>query len=555
MELIHLTQMKVNWVLNDLTAFLGEAANLSSIAFDVETTVTEDHTLRLMQFGLPTKKQYLFTPEYLPKLRHFLEQNTLIAHNAIFEIGVMAANGVYPKKWIDTMLIEQIILGGDPNHEGAGLAKVMHRYFDIEMDKTMQTAFGNSIMTKAHYNYAAGDVAYLHDIVNMQKKNSLYNAAVVELETTYLNVVAEMHQTGFKVDVNGWQEVINSLEDELKDAETQLNSYALNINWNSPKQKLLVLDYYKVPVTSTSKVALLKYSHIPLVRDLLSYAEINSKVTKQGKKFIDKVKDGIIRTDYKQILNTGRSSSRNVNLQNIPKPYRKYFSPSTPGNVFVSADYSQQELVILGFAAGEQSWIDAAANSEDLHSFCARALYPSFDDLGEEEQKVNRKKIKAINFSLAYGTGLKALANNLKMPYNDTFKLVVKYYKAFPKIETYLANQSINAKKDAITTTLPPFSRKRILHQEQPNSMGRKGKNTPIQGSAADMVKLACNLLAAKKLPLKFTHVIHDEILVECKPEHAQEIEGALIGCMEAAGDVICPSGLIHVDSNISNHW
>ncbi len=539
-----------------MTTFLEEVAIQSTVAFDVETTVTEDRTLKLLQFGLNTGKQYLFTPEYLPKLKQFLEQNTLIAHNAIFEMGVLAKHGIFPKKWIDTMLNEQIILGGDPKHEGASLAKTLHRYLGIEMDKTMQTAFGNSIMTKAHYNYAAGDVAYLHELVKLQKKNPLYNGEVVDLESNYLNVVGEMHRTGFKVDVDGWQKVVADLENDLTTATEKLNTYALNINWNSPKQKLLVLKYYNVPVTSTGKNILLRYKNVPLVRDMLSYAEINSKTTKLGKKFLSKVGENcIIRTDYKQILNTGRSSSRNVNLQNIPKGYRKYFSPSTPGNVFVSADYSQQELVILGFAAGEQSWIDAAGKGEDLHSFCARALYPSFDEMSEEEQKENRKKIKAINFSLAYGTGLKALAENLKMPYNDTFKLVVKYYRTFPKIEEYLTSRSLEAKDSGVTFTLAPYKRKRLLMNEAANSMGRKGKNTPIQGSAADMVKLACNLLAERNLPMKFTHVIHDEILVECEPKFAQEMEANLIECMEAAGDVICPSGLIHVDSNISEHW
>lgn len=548
--------MKLNWKLNsDVTAFIKRAATSNKVAFDVETDTTDDKNLKLMQFGLDNGEQYLFTPDHLPNLKQFLEQTPLIAHNAIFEISVLAKFGIYPERWTDTMLNERIILGGDPNHIGASLDKCMERYLGIEMSKTMQTAFGQEILTKAHYNYAAGDVAHLHDLLQKQEAHPDYNYGVVELEHCYLNVVAEMSRTGMRVDVEGWQKVVTDLEAERAIVLTTLDKYKADVNWNSSRQKLIALQEHGLRISSTGKDILVKYAEIPIVRDLLKYNDVNSRITKLGKKFLMAVKDGKIHTSYNQILNTGRTSSRSVNLQNIPKSYRHHFSPSVPGNVFVAADYSQQELIILGFAAGEESWIDAARNREDLHSFCAKSLWPGFDDMSDEQKKESRTKIKAINFSLAYGTGLRALAKQLKMPYNATFELVNHYFREFPKVEAHLRKSSLFAKETGCSYTLAPFKRKRIIGRGQHSSIGRKGKNSPIQGSAADMMKAACVDLHLKELPINLVHNVHDEILVECDPKDAEMVKAELIRSMEDAGDEICPDGLIHCEATVSSVW
>lgn len=549
--------MKNNWKLNsNVTAFVEEAATSSLVAFDVETDTTNEKNLKLLQFGLDNGKQYLFTPDYLPKLQQFLEQSTLIAHNAIFEISVMAANGVYPKNWIDTMLVEQIILGGDPQYVGAALSKTLDRYFGIQMSKDLQTTFGNSILTHEQYDYAAMDVAWLHELYQEQQKSPLFNKEVVDLEHKFLNAVAEMHLTGFKVDVEGWQKVISELEDDRDKIKTKLDSYAKDVNWGSPAQKLNVLQSYGVPVSSTGKDILLRHAKIPLVADLLAFSEINATITKLGAKFLEKVgEDGIIRTNYRQIINTGRMSSRAVNLQNITKAWRKYFSPSTKGNVFVSADYSQVELRLIGFAAGEQSWIDASVNNEDLHKMCAKILFPEFDTYTPEKQKAERTKVKAINFSLSYGVGIKSLSESLKMPFRDTAVLVATYYRKFPNIEQYLTEQSLFAKEFGYTLTLPPFLRRRNLPVARPSKISRLGKNTTPQGSSADIMKLACVMLMEKNLPIKIVHTVHDAIVVETKPEFAEMVEKELVEAMEEAGDQVCDKGLIRVESEIKEVW
>ncbi len=549
--------MKTNWTLNSKpAAFFDDAADYHIIAFDVETDTTKDKNLKLLQFGLPNGKQYLFTPEYLPKLKQFLELKTLIAHNAIFEITVLSKYGVWPKKWIDTMLIEQVILGGDPQWKGVGLSKLMLRYFDIEMNKELQTTFGNSILTSEQYDYAAGDVAYLHELVAIQKQSPFYNKEVIDLEHKFLNVVAEMHLTGFKVDVEGWQKVITEMEIQREVALKKLDAYAKNVNWNSTKQKLEVLLANKVPVSNTAKGTLQKFSNMPLVRDLLAYNEINTMLTKLGAGFLSKINDNdIIQTNFKQMVQTGRMSSRAVNLQNITKDWRKYFTPSTKGNVFVSADYSQIELRLIGFAAGEQSWIDASIANDDLHKMCARILFPEFDAYTPEKQKEHRTKVKAINFSLSYGTGLKSLSKALGVSFREAGILVAKYYRSFPKIEAYLTAQSQFAKANKYTLTLPPYNRKRILPKAKPSKISRLGKNTTPQGTSADILKLACNKLYDMSLPIKITHVVHDAIIVETAPNKAQEIQKNLVACMEGAGDVICDKGLIRVDAEITNTW
>lgn len=539
----------------DVGEFLREAEGYDIVAFDTETDMQQDNHLVLLQFGLPNGKQYLFDHTFVSKLAGYIQHTTLIAHNAAFDGGVLSKYGIQPKRWIDTMLIEQVMLAGDPHYEGAGLAKVLKRYFDIDMDKAAQTTFSRRGFSGHQLEYAALDVAHMHRLYEAQCSRKLYNEAVVDLELRYLPVVIEMQQTGMRVNVANWQQVIGEIEDKYDQALVRLSAYA-QINWKSPRQVLPILRKHGVNIDTTKEDALLKCDQVPIVSDLLQFKQLTSQLSKLGTKFLEHVTDGgTIHTNYRQIIATGRSSSGKVNLQNIPKPYRKYFTPSTPGNVFVRADYSQQELIILAYAAGEKSWLDAVKQGEDLHRVCAREIYPEFAAASEEEQAEMRKKAKAVNFSLAYGTGSHSLSDRIGLTYRETAELKTAYFNKFPAIERYLSGQSVRAKESGVTLTLPPYCRVRMLRDEQQSAMGRKGKNSPIQGSAADMTKLACAILYKKQLPIKFVHTIHDEIVVECAPDFADECLIHLLSAMREAGDEIVPAGYIRAEGEITNTW
>ena len=467
----------------------------------------------------------------------------------------MAGEGIYPKHWIDTMLIERIILGGDPTHKGASLAATLKRYFNYDMSKDAQTTFSRRGFTTNQLDYAANDVRLLFDLVEAQRRSSRYNPELIKLEMDYLNIVIEMQDTGMRVDVDSWMEVVNDVTAKAEAATEVMKKYA-DINWNSPKQVVEGFRVNKFYTHSTSKPILQERDGVPIVKDFLAFKEQMSLKSKLGLNFLEKVtEDGTIHTRYNQILSTGRTSSSAVNLQNIPKDYRKYFLPRTPGNVFVRADYSQQELIILGYAADEKVWIDTAKRGEDLHRMCAMYLFPEFAQATEEQQGEMRKKVKMINFSLSYGVGLDSLASSIGLDRLKTAKLRAAYFAKFPKIEQHLAKLSREAKTARKTETLAPFKRVRLLKHEKPGAMGRKGKNSPIQGTGADMTKLACVMLDEKNLPLKIIHNIHDEIVVECHPDDAEMVLEKLIESMEEAGEVIIPGGLIHAEGNICLTW
>lgn len=554
--------MRYPYKLNSNTAaFIKEAASVSVVAIDVETDASVDQNIMLIQLALDADRIYLWTPEYLPQLKTFLEQKTLIAHNAAFEIAVLKANDIHPKSWIDTYLNESIIVGGGEFKKQLGLDHLVLRYFGVELlkDNAIRLTFGNDILTPAHYNYAAGDVYFLHRIVATQENDPMYNKAVVDLETKFLHVVSEMQTTGFRVDIESWGNLVAEVSADLLEAEADLKQYA-DINWGSVKQKLQVLQDNGVNINSTAKPVLIKYAHIPIVEKLIRFNNLRSYSSKLGKEFLDKIRDERISTRYTQIVDTGRMSSSGVNLQNIPKDYRRYFLPLKDNNVFVSSDYSAQELVILGYAAGQKQWIDTAAIGGDLHMMCAATLYPAVVEMDEAGQLEMRKKVKAVNLSLAYGTGIASLSSQIGMSFKETQKLVTRYYNNFSDIEEFLTNQSLFAKVNNYTLTLPPFKRRRILNDARLSSTGRKGKNSPIQGTAADMIKLACNMLYDQRsqdnsLQFRFVSVLHDEITLECSKETSENVSQMLQDAMRKAGDIICPTGLIHTDSKINATW
>ena len=297
--------------------------------------------------------------------------------------------------------------------------------------------------------------------------------------------------------------------------------------------------------------------------------------------------DGKIHTSFRQILNTGRVSSSKPNMQQIPadNKFRNCFIAPKEW-VFVSSDYSSQELNVIAYGSQDPVWLEALEKGQDLHSVCASLVYGNgWSSVAEDdcaymkskskckcpEHKKLRTNVKGINFGLAYGMGPNKLAGTLEISLGDAKKLIQKYFTEFPSIEAFLTTLEQSSLKRGYARTFKPFGRKRFFPGWYPNmqynpsnsalasTIGRAGKNTPIQGTSADMTKYALHLIRKEildnDLPVKLVMTVHDQIDTICREDYSDTWKDQMTALMEKAANLIITNGLLKADTEISDKW
>ena len=379
---------------------------------------------------------------------------------------------------------------------------------------------------------------------------------------------------------------------------------SLRINWGSWQQTLPLLRAVNKSLKSTSEEALNKLGH-PIAFALLDYRGAKMLTGTFGPSFLEKLDpDGKVRTRFNQILETGRVSSADPNMQQIPlvedddpevlNKYRHCFIPDDESWVVVDSDYSSQELVVIASLSGDPVWMDALRNGQDLHSICAAlvfgqewkdaalldcAYYKRKDKCKCSGHKRMRTGVKTISFGLAYGMSEFKLSATLKISVKEAIALMDRYFKTFPKIASKLKALGHFGVKFGYIMTLEPYKRKRwypvwhnvkefiefhvkeIEHNKTLGSIERTAKNTPIQGSSADMMKLALILIRRYinkhnlRDKVKLVMQVHDQATTLAKKEYAEEWKIILTGLMEQAAKVIIPSGLLKAETNITTRW
>lgn len=286
-----------------------------------------------------------------------------------------------------------------------------------------------------------------------------------------------------------------------------------------------------------------------IVDDILGFREL----TKLKSTYIDALpeminrKTGRIHTSYNQaVAVTGRLSSNNPNLQNIPvrtergREIRKAFVPRDENHVIVSADYSQIELRIVAAISGDPNMCDAFKQSKDIHTATAAKVY-NIDEA--DVTKEMRYKAKSVNFGIIYGQGAFGLSENLKISRAEAKEIIENYKKQFPNIQQYMDNQIKFAKKHGYVETL--LGRKRWLKDINSANFTVRGYaernaiNMPIQGTAADMIKLAMIKIykefKQRNLKSKMILQVHDELVFDAYKDEVELIKPIIISCMESA--------------------
>lgn len=423
----------------------------------------------------------------------------------------------------------------------------------------------------------AHELLALADILNARLAESGMTQVLTEIELPLVPVLADMEAAGFSVDVAGLRAFDETLAKAVEAdgaAITEMAGGAFNIN--SPKQLGEVLfERLGIPYPKRRKAGAaystdadilnaVRYHH-PIVDAILAYrqlAKFRSTYTQGLLHAVDA--EGKIHSDFKQALtSTGRLSSTEPNLQNIPvrtelgKQFRKHFVTKNADYVLIDADYSQIELRLLAHMSGDETMTLAYREGADIHTRTAACAF------GVPEEAVTpelRKRAKAVSFGIVYGISPYSLSGDLGISVKEADAYVENYFAQFPHVKGYLDSVVAAAKEDGYTTTL--FGRRRYIPelkapQYPVRKLGeRKAMNSPLQGTAADIIKLAMiavdKRLREEGLDAHLVLQVHDELILEAHKKDAERAAVILREAMEGAAALSVP---LTVDVTMGTSW
>jgi DNA polymerase I len=390
---------------------------------------------------------------------------------------------------------------------------------------------------------AAGETALLRDV-----------------ELPLALVLARMERVGFRLDLPELDRIRAELDRLIALARAEIYRLAgEEFNVNSPKAIGEVLfERLHLPggvkrktgyATGSDVLAPLALEH-PIARQILDYREVaklKSTYVDTLPSLVDK-KTGLLHTTLHQLgAATGRLSSTNPNLQNIPvrsqagKAIRRAFLPPTPGNVLLAADYSQIELRLFAHLSGDANLLQAFAQGQDVHAFTARAVFGIPD--GEPLDSELRRRAKAVNFGILYGMGSFGLAQSAGITRAEARDFIAQYFERFPQIREYIHGELDRARSLGFVTTI--LGRRRYLPDLRSSNhparaaAERMATNAPLQGSAADLIKLAmvrvARALDDSRVRARMILQVHDELIFDVPPAQLDEVKAVVQHAMEHA--------------------
>lgn len=565
----------------DYKKILSEAAGCTEICFDTETTGIDANTAELVGMSFcfkPGEAWYVPCPanrdESLNILAHFKplfadEQKTWIGQNIKYDLLVMKwyevefAGPVY-----DTMIAHYVIEPDGKRSMDVLSEKYLH-YEPVHIEELIgKKGKGQGSMRDVPLEqikeYAAEDAditLQLKHKIHPELREKEVERVFYEVDNPLVKVLAAMEYEGVKIDEAFLKEYSVELEKDAAIAEKNVYEKAgVTFNLASPKQlgdvlfEILKIDP-KAKKTKTGQYAtgeevLIKLaSKNPIVDDILTYREL----TKLKSTYVDALpqlinpKTGRVHTTYGQaVAVTGRLASNNPNLQNIPvrtnrgKEIRKAFIPRNDQHVLVSADYSQIELRIVAAISGDPNMCAAFQQNKDIHTATAAKVY------GVDEKEVTKEmryKAKSVNFGIIYGQGAFGLADNLGISRTEAKEIIDNYKKEFAGITRYMDDTINFAREHGYVQTV--MGRKRWLRDINSSNFTVRGFaernaiNSPIQGTAADMIKLAMIRIQAamqkEKLKSKMILQVHDELIFDALKEELDLLQPLILENMKAA--------------------
>lgn len=519
------------------------------------------------------EKEHLYFQKILGEI--FAEGHHIITYNCKQSYKFLELMGLEPKSTFFDLQIAHYLIQPENSHVLANLSENYLSYKMIAEDKKVEPTLRELL------NRTGEQVeiyAQLFPIFNKELDDNGLRDLFNDIEMPLAPVLAKMENNGIFLNKGILAESSKQIGEEIESIENQIFEYAgEKFNIGSPKQlgeilfeKLRIIDNAKLTKTKqyqTGEEILVKLaSRHPIVPLILEWRGL----TKLKSTYIDALPllinplTGRIHTTFNQtVTSTGRLSSTNPNLQNIPirtargKELRKAFTPTTPGSVLMAADYSQVELRIMAAVSGDEAMIAAFKNNEDIHAMTAASVY------GVDLQNVTadmRRTAKTVNFGIIYGISAFGLAERLFIPQKEARDLIDGYYKHFPKIITYLNDTMEFAHQNGYVETL--LHRRRYIRDiNSGNGMLRKAAernaiNAPIQGTAADLIKIAMinvdKEMVKRKLKSKMLLQIHDELVFEVPKEEIDEMKTLVTGIMNSALTMEVP---LQTEVNYGSSW
>ncbi|MCT4643249.1 MAG: DNA polymerase I [Bacteriovoracaceae bacterium] len=397
-----------------------------------------------------------------------------------------------------------------------------------------------------------------------------------EVDAPVNEILAKMEVEGIHLDTNFYEKVKKEFEEQINEIETKVEEVAgEKINLKSPKQVgALLFETLELPVIKKTKtgystdasvletLADMDESEIPAL--IIKHREIGKLLSTYVNTLPELIDDNsVIRTHFNQAnAATGRLSSDHPNLQNIPvktengRMLRKGFV-AKKGYQFIGADYSQVELRILAHLSKDKVMVNAFNNDEDIHSQTASQVFDiDFEDVTSEQ----RSYAKAINFGLMYGQSSFGLSQMLKISPKEAKEYITQYFERFSSVKVYLDSLKEECEENGYTSTIS--GRKRVIKDisstnRQVKAMAeRMAINTPIQGTAADIIKMAMididHKLTSNNLETKMILQVHDELIFEAPDNEVEKVQSIIKESMESVMDLSIP---LRVDVNVGNNW
>ena len=564
--------------------------------FDTETTGFDIYRDRIVGLSLSVEAHEAWYVEFTESnsaafaevVRPLFENESIskVAQNMKFDIMVLRRLGIEVRgEKIDTMILHYL-LDPESRHNMNYMAERYLRYHPIEIETLIGRGARQLTMDQVNIEavkeYAAEDAD-----ITLQLKHTLWSQieeqGLVELyrkvEEPMIEVLCDMEIAGVKIDSEQLAEYAVELNRELQRLEQEIRTEADEpmLNVNSARQlgevlfgKLKISDKPKMTKTrqySTDEEYLQGFaSKHPIVENILTYRGVKKLISTYVEALPQLVNpvSGRIHTSFNQAVTaTGRLSSTNPNLQNIPvrddmgRRIREAFVPSDEEHLLLSADYSQVELRLMAHLSGDPSLIEAFAQGEDIHAATAAKLFhKSISEVTPEE----RRRAKTANFGIIYGISAFGLSQRLDIPRKEAKELIDGYFATYPKVKEYMDQSIERAKERGYVETV--FSRRRYLRDISSRNAVARGVaernaiNAPIQGSAADIMKLAMIEIArrfkAEGIRSRMILQVHDEVIVDMLRQEQEQVVRIVKESMESVAKLRVP---LISDAGIGHNW
>ncbi len=578
--------------------FLQNLMKQTSVCFDTETTGLNPLTAELVGIAFSweaTKGFYLPFPEdkneaqqLIEQLRPFFESDNIekIGQNLKYDIKVLDKYNIKVKgSYFDTMLAHYLI-NPDMRHNMDVLAETYLNYTPVSITELIGKKGKNQLSMRdvplekiTEYAVEDADITYqLAQQFRPELAEAKTDGLFKDIEIPLLRVLADMELEGINLDEKFLNSLSEDLNNDIATLEQKIYSAAgEEFNIGSPKQlgeilfdKLKLVDKPKKTKTGQYSTAEDVLSYLAKDHEIIQNVLDYRGLAKLKSTYVDALPEqvepstGRVHTDYMQtVAATGRLSSNNPNLQNIPirtergRQVRKAFVPRNEEYILLAADYSQIELRIIAALSEETTMIEAFKNGEDIHASTASKVFNAPINEVTREQRSNAK---TVNFGIIYGVSAFGLSNQTDLSRSEAKELIDTYYKTYPKLRNYMSEQVDFARDNGYVQTV--LGRRRYLKDINGSNAivrgaaERNAVNAPIQGSAADIIKIAMINIHKKleegKYKSKMLLQVHDELVFDIYKPELEELRVMIKSEMEQAYTIAVP---LDVEVGLGENW